>query len=79
MMFSIILVLSTVLYLLSTVCPISSDPFYKISYYIKWVTTSWTHSMSFLAFVVSKTVAINISVIGLFSFMLRKGIKNEIK
>ena len=28
----------------STVCPRSSDPFYKASYYIKWVTTSWTHS-----------------------------------
>ena len=27
-----------------TVCPKSSDPFHIISYYIKWVTTSWTHS-----------------------------------
>ena len=27
-----------------TVCPRSSEPFYKVSYYIKWVTTSWTHS-----------------------------------
>ena len=27
-----------------TVCPRSSDPFYIISYYIKWVTTSWTNS-----------------------------------
>ena len=26
-------------------CPISSNPFYIVSYYIKWVTTSWTHSM----------------------------------
>ena len=25
-----------------TVCPRSSDPFYIIPYYIKWVTTSWT-------------------------------------
>ena len=25
-----------------TVCPRSSDPFYIVSYYIKWVTTSWT-------------------------------------
>ena len=24
-------------------CPGSSDPFYIVSYYIKWVTTSWTH------------------------------------
>ena len=27
-----------------TVCPGSSNPFYIISCYIKWVTTSWTHS-----------------------------------
>ena len=27
-----------------TVCPGSSDPFHTLSYYIKWVTTSWTHS-----------------------------------
>ena len=26
------------------VCPKSSDPFYIITYYIKWVTTSWTYS-----------------------------------
>ena len=25
------------------VCPRSSDPFYIESYYIKWVTTSWTY------------------------------------
>ena len=30
--------------LYDTVCPRSSDPFYIESYYIKWVTTSWTHS-----------------------------------
>ena len=29
----------------STVCPISSDPFYVVTYFIKWVTTSWTYSM----------------------------------
>ena len=28
----------------TTVCPGSSDPFYIVSDYIKWVTTSWTHS-----------------------------------
>ena len=27
-----------------TVCPRSFDPFYKVSYYIKWVQTSWTYS-----------------------------------
>ena len=26
----------------STVCPRSGDPFYVVTYYIKWVTTSWT-------------------------------------
>ena len=26
-----------------TVCPRSSDPFYVVPYYMKWVTTSWTH------------------------------------
>ena len=29
-----------------TVCPEGSDPFYIVSYYINWVTTSWTHSKS---------------------------------
>jgi len=28
-----------------TICPGSSDPFYIVSYYIKWATTSWTHCM----------------------------------
>ena len=27
-----------------TLCPRSSDPFYIVTYHIKWVTTSWTHS-----------------------------------
>ena len=27
-----------------TVCPGSSDPIDIVTYYIKWVTTSWTHS-----------------------------------
>ena len=30
-----------------TMCPRSSDPFYIVSYYIKWVITSWTHSIYF--------------------------------
>ena len=29
-----------------TVCPGSSDPFYIVTYYIKWVTTSWTYSIT---------------------------------
>ena len=35
-------------YILNTVCPRSSDSFYIASYYIKWVTTSWTYSKWFL-------------------------------
>ena len=27
-----------------TVCPRSTDPFYIVTYYIEWVTTSWTYS-----------------------------------
>ena len=30
-----------------TVCPGGSDPLYVVTYYIKWVTTSWTHSISY--------------------------------
>ena len=30
---------------MGTICPRSSDPFYIVSYYIKWVTASWTHSI----------------------------------
>ena len=30
-------------FLFVTVCPGSSDTFHVVSYYIKWVTTSWTH------------------------------------
>ena len=26
-------------------CPRSSDSFYIVSYYINWITTSWTHSI----------------------------------
>ena len=29
----------------TTVCPRSSDPFYTVTYYMKWVTTSWTYSI----------------------------------
>ena len=30
-------------YIYDTVCPRSSDKFYIVTYYIKWVTTSWTN------------------------------------
>ena len=30
----------------TTVCPRSSDPFYDVTYHIKLVTTSWTHSIN---------------------------------
>ena len=29
-----------------SVCPRSSDPFYVVTYYLKWVTTSWTYSIN---------------------------------
>ena len=38
-------ILNTV-FIVSTVCPWSSDQFYIVSNYIKWFTTSWTYSMS---------------------------------
>ena len=28
-----------------TVCPRSSDPFYVVTYYINWVTTSWKYTV----------------------------------
>ena len=28
-----------------TVCPRSSDPFYIVTHYVNWVTTSWAYSM----------------------------------
>ena len=30
--------------ILRTICPRSSDPYYILSYYIRWVNTSWTYS-----------------------------------
>ena len=36
-----------------TVCPRSSGPFYVVTYYIKWVTTSWTYS-SFKFLIIKK-------------------------
>ena len=31
-------------WLVGTVCPRSSDPFYIVTYHIKWVTSLWTYS-----------------------------------
>ena len=31
---------------ISTEVPRSSDPFYIVTYYIKWVTTSWTYGIT---------------------------------
>ena len=28
----------------STICPSSIDPIYAVTYYIKWIKTSWTDS-----------------------------------
>ena len=35
---------NSILFSLGTICPRSSDPYYIVSYCIKWVTTSWTYS-----------------------------------
>ena len=40
----LVLLFGTAYNLRYTVCPRSSDPFYIVIYYIKWVTTSWTYS-----------------------------------
>ena len=29
---------------ITTVCPRGLDPFYTVTYYMKWVNTTWTHS-----------------------------------
>ena len=36
-----------------TICPISIYPFYTVSYYIKWVTTSWRYSTRAVVFCLS--------------------------
>ena len=33
-----------------TVCPMSTDPFFVVNYYIKWVTTSWTCNTVYVLF-----------------------------
>ena len=52
-----------------TVCPRSSDPSYVVTYYIKWVNTSWTYS------IISKTMTkpVMFSICNLF-----QGIPREI-
>ena len=35
----------------ATVCPRSSDPFYIITYYMKWVTTSWTDMLDIYRYI----------------------------
>ena len=37
--------LNLVLIIAPTVCPRSSNPFYLVSYYMKWVITAWTYSI----------------------------------
>ena len=38
-------------------CPRSSDPFYVVTYYIKWVTSSWTYSTLFFISLVQVSFA----------------------
>ena len=42
-------------------CPGSSDPFYVVTYYIKWVTTSWTYgiTMNYYAKVTDPGILLN--------------------
>ena len=42
-----------------TVCPGSSYPFYIVSYYIKWVTTSWAHSTNNKLWILQKKVKLS--------------------
>ena len=39
--------IQTIIFRAHTVCPRSSDPFYIVSYYIKWVSTSWAYRNRF--------------------------------
>ena len=32
----------------AAVCPRGSDPFFVVTYYIKWVITSWTYNTSYV-------------------------------
>ena len=43
-------------------CSRSSDPFYIVTYYIDWVTTSWTYSISYV-FTVSLLCLLSVSYI----------------
>ena len=38
-----------------TVCTTSNDPFYVVTYYKKWVTTSWTYSILYNIFQINGT------------------------
>ena len=42
-------------------CPRSSDPFHIVTYYIKWVPTSWTHNI-----VSVKNISFKVSVKNIF-------------
>ena len=37
-----------------TVCSRSSDPSYVVTYYIKWVTTSWTYSTCIRVYLINR-------------------------
>ena len=54
------------------VCPMSSDPFYIVSYYIKRVTTSWTHSKKTPELIVLKCSKDTLRLVGYNFFSLDK-------
>ena len=55
------------LWFLNTVCPRSSDPFYIVSYYLKWVSTFWTYSMCLLILYVQAVVTIQKKIFDIFA------------
>ena len=57
---------------IGTVCPRSSDPFYVVTYYIKWVTTSWIYSTMVL--LPDDYPPLNISVVHHLGIWIRRGV-----
>ena len=68
----------------TTVCPRSSDPFFIVSYYIKWITTSWTYSMDAHVILgstnsVSLSLGISLSILYIYIYLLPGQILDESK
>ena len=61
-----------------TVCPGSSDPFDIVSYYIKWVTTSWTHGNFLLGQKLSPSHSFQFFIFNYKFFLIGIGKSDEI-